>query len=149
MRRVLLTLCITCLVSPTFSSSRAQPEAISGQIVAYSMSPACLNGNDYWSMLIRVQRPKDIPSKLIRVEFSLPCGKSPDWISRKPSIQKFRLVRQKDCDVALAGLTDEDSKQGLALPIWKYPSGTEHSALPFGQVVPCYRSMDLPLAPVV
>lgn len=149
MRTVLLILCITCASYSTSSAPRAKRETIAGQIVAYLIPPACLNGNAYWSVLIRVRRPKDMTSELIRVDFSLPCDKSADWISAKPSIQKFRLFRQKDCDRALEGLISEKPNQSLALPIWLYPSDAEQVTLPFGQVVPCYRSVDLPLAPVV
>jgi len=54
-------------------------------------------------MVIRVQRFNDAGSEFIRVDFSLPCDKSPEWVSAKPSIQRFRLFRQKDCDAVLVG----------------------------------------------
>ena len=100
-------------------------------------------------MVIRVQRTKDVPWEYIRVNFTLPCDKSPEWISSKPLVQKFRLLRQKECDAVLAGSANKEPKESLALPIWKYPPGTEHDALPFGRVFPCYRSEDRPLIPVV
>jgi hypothetical protein len=108
-----------------------------------------MNGNAYWSMIIRVQRPKDNRSEFIRVDFSLPCDKSPEWASAKPSIEKFRLVRQRDCDAVLKEFMEAEPKGDPAIPIWKHPLGTEHETLPFGQVVPCYRSADLPLRPTV
>jgi hypothetical protein len=108
-----------------------------------------MNGNAYWSMIIRVQRPKDNRSEFIRADFSLPCEKSPEWVSAKPSIQKFRLFRQKDCDAVLGEFMDIEPKHDSAIPIWKHPPGAEHESLPFGQVVPCYRSADQPLVPVV
>src|SRR5436853_3968923 len=98
MRSVLLGLCLTCASTCTWSTPRPRHETTLGQVVAYSSPPACLNGNGYWSMIIRVQRPKDIRSEFIRVDFSLPCNKTPEWESSTPSIQKFRLFRQKDCD---------------------------------------------------
>ena len=149
MRSIPLILCFACVSTPFLSAPRPRPETKLGRIVAYSTSPACLNGNGYWSMLIRVQQPKDIRSEFIRVDFSLPCDKSPEWVSAKPSIQKFRLFRQKDRDAELAEFMETVPKQDTAIPIWKHPPGTEHDSLPFGQVVPCYRSADLPLAPVV
>jgi hypothetical protein len=100
-------------------------------------------------MVIRVQQPKNGHSKFIRVDFSLPCEKSPEWVSTKPTIQKFHLFRQEDCDAVLSGSVDEEPTQNPTMPMWKYTPGTEHEALPFGQVVPCYRSIDLPLVPVV
>jgi hypothetical protein len=100
-------------------------------------------------MVIHVQKPKDIRTEFIRVDFTLPCGKSPEWMPARPSIQKFRLVRKKDCDAVLERFMKVESNQAAAVPIWKYIPGEEHQALPFGQVAPCYRSIDLPFAPVV
>jgi hypothetical protein len=149
MRSVLLGLCLTC-ASTCWSIPRPSHETILGRVVAYSRPPACLNGNGYWSMIIRVQRSKDIRPEFIRVDFTLPCDKSPEWVSAKSSIQKFRLFRQKDCDAVLAEFMNSERKQdSLAIPIWARPPGAEPDALPFGQGVPCYRSVDLPLAPVV
>jgi len=148
MRGVLLILYFTCISISALSAPRPKGETISGRVAAYSTTPACLNGNGYWSMVIRVKR-SNLGPEFIRVDFSLPCDKFPEWVSAKPPIQKFRLYRHKDCDAVLEGSMDEEPKQKLAMPIWKYPPGTEHDVLPFGQVVPCYRSADLPLAPVV
>ena len=149
MRSVLLILCLTCVSTSTLSAANPRYEIILGRVVAYSSIPACLNGNGYWSIVIRVQRPKDIRSKFIRVDFTLPCNKSPEWVSAKPSNQTFRLFRKKDCDAVLVEFMDYEHEQGPAVPIWTYRSGSQHDTLPFGQVVPCYRSIDLPLAPVV
>jgi hypothetical protein len=100
-------------------------------------------------MIIRVQRPKNIRSEFIRVDFSLPCSKTPEWKSAKPSIHKFRLFRQKDCDAVLAEFIKFERKRGsFAIPMWARPPGA-HDTLPFGQIVPCYHSVDLPLAPVL
>ena len=149
MRSIPLILCFVCVSTPCLSAPRPRPETILGWIVAYSTSPACLNGNGYWSMLIRVQQPSKIRSEFIRVDFSLPCEKSPEWVSAKPLMQKFHLFRQKDCDAGLVEFMETVPKQDTAIPIWKHPPGAEHDSLPFGQIVPCYRSADLPLAPVV
>ena len=149
MRSVLLILCFTCASTTTSSASNPRRETILGRVVAYSSSPACLNGHGYWSMVIRVQQPKDNRSEFIRVDFSLPCDKSPEWVSAKPSIQKFHLFRQKDCDAILEEFMDTEPKQHSAIPIWRHPPGAELDTLPFGQPVPCYRSIDLPLIPVV
>jgi hypothetical protein len=149
MRSVLLILCLSGVSIFALSAPRHHPETISGRVVAYSSFPACLNGNAYWSMVIRVQRPKDTRSQFIRVDFSLPCNQSPVWVSTKPPIQKFRLFRQRDRDDVLTGSMVEESKQDLALPIWNHPPGTEHDELPFGRVLPSYLSADLPLLPVV
>ena len=149
MRSLLLTLCFVCASISTIPAPHIRHETISGRVVAYSTALACLNGNGCWSMVIRVQRPKDIRSEFIRVDFTLPCGKSPEWVSAKPSIQRFRLFRRKDCDAVLAEFMAEEPKKDPSIPIWKYLPGSENNKLPFGQVMPCYRSLDLPLAPVV
>jgi hypothetical protein len=142
-----LILCIACVSSsPALGQHH---ETVSGRVVAYSGAPTCLNGNNYWSMLIRVEQPKNGHSKLIRVDFSLPCEKSPEWISTNPSIQKFHLFRRKNCDEVLSGSADQEPTLKSTMPMWKYTTGAEHEPLPFGHIVPCYRSLDLPLTPVV
>jgi hypothetical protein len=149
MRRVFLILLATCasILGPPVLG---QPhETVSGRVVAYSGALTCLNGNGYWSIVIRIQHPQNGHSKFIRVNVSLPCEKSPEWVSTKPIIQRFRLVKQKDCDAALSGALDEDATQNPFMPMWKYTPGTKHEELPFGQVLPCYRSIDTPRVPVV
>jgi len=117
--------------------------------MAYSLSPMCLNGNGYWSIVIRVERPKKLRSQLIRVDFSLPCGKYPDKIASNSAPMKFRLVRDKNLDYVLSGQMEGERQQNQSLPIWKRPEGANHDALPFGQMIPGYRSVDLPLEPVL
>jgi hypothetical protein len=152
MRSAFLILCIVCISVPTFSVPRPRQETIVGRVVAYSGGLTCMNGNGYWSMIIRVHGSKGNQSELIRVDFSLACDKSPDWVSAKSSIQRFRLLRRKDCDAVLEkfmDVEDTESKEHSAIPIWKHPPGEELDSLPFDQVIPCYRSIDLPLIPVV
>jgi hypothetical protein len=149
MRSAFLLLCFVCVGASTVSAPRPRQETITGRVVAYSGALICTNGNGYWSMIIRDQRPKDSRSEFIRVDFSLPCDKSPEWISSRPLIQKFRLYRQKDCDAVLGEFTGTEPKKDSAIPMWKHPPGAELDTLPFGEVLPCYRSIDLPLMPVV
>jgi hypothetical protein len=141
-----------------FSEPSSKVETMAGQVVAYSGGLACLNGNAYWSMLIHVQgHAKGIPSRFIKVDFSLPCDGSPEWLTHKPSPQKFRLTRDQGADSVLKEFIDcgAESLSGHApetcshLPIWKPLPGAELVRLPFGQRVPSYLSMDMPLAPVV
>lgn len=148
MRSALLIFALASTAILNVPVSHPRHETISGRVVAYSGIPTCLNGNGYWSIVIRVQKPKDGASEFVLVDFSLPCGKSPEWVSTKPSVQKFRLSRQKDCDSVLKESTTAEHEQDLVVPIWNYPPGAEHEKLPFGQLLPCYRSVDLPLAPV-
>ena len=149
MRRVLITVCFACISISALFAARQRQETILGQAVAYSVFPVCTNGNWYWSMVIHVERPKDIRSTFIRVDFSLPCDKSPEWVSAKPSVQKFHLYRQKDCDGVLQQFMNVEPKQSIDTPNWKHPPGTENESLPFGQIVPCYHSIDLPLRPIL
>ena len=148
-RGILLVLCITCTSVSAFPRRSPKPETVWGRVVAYSSIPACLNGNGYWSVLIRVEKPKNLKSRLIRVDFSLPCSKSPEWISKNPLAMRFRLVRDKEADAVLSGCLEGECKENLSLPIWGRPPGGDYESLPFGQMLPSYRSIDLPLAPVV
>ena len=149
MRRVLLILCVTFAYISGLPARGQTHETVSGRVVAYSGALTCLNGNGYWSMVIRIQQPQNGHSKFIGVDLSLPCEKSPEWVSTKSTIQKFRLVRQKGCDAVLSGSVDVEPRLNASMPMWKHPPGAEHEELPFGQVLPCYRSIDLPLVPVV
>ena len=149
MRSILTLLCFTCMSVSVFSVPRQQSQTVSGRVVAYSVLPVCLNGNGYWSLVIRVEQPKNLHSQLIRVDFSLPCGKSPEWASSDSSIKTFRLVRSKDGDGVLSGFMEGENQRGHALAVWRRPMGAEHNALPFGHVLPNYRSIDLPLQPVI
>jgi hypothetical protein len=132
-----------------FSQPAPQPKTISGQVIAYSVSPACLNGSGYWSVLIYVEHYKNQDAQRIRVDFSLLCGKDAEWISSSPMVKSFRLVRDKDADVVLSGCLQEECQQNQTLPIWKRPPAVDPHTLPFGQKLPSYRSVDLPMAPVV
>jgi hypothetical protein len=145
----------TCLA---FSEHSSKIETMAGRIVAYSNGLMCLNGNAYWSMLIHIQdHATDVPSQFVEVQFSLPCNKSPEWLTRKSSIQKFRLTRNEDADSVLREFIDCDagSPSGHTpepcshVPMWKHVPSAEHEKLPFGQRVPSYLSVDLPLAPVI
>ena len=144
--------------SLAFAEPSSRVETMAGRIVAYSDGLTCLNGNAYWSMLIHVQdHATDIPLQFVEVRFSLPCNKSPEWLTRKSSRQKFRLTRDRDADSVLnefidcaaeppSGHTPEPCSH---LPMWRRVPNAEDEKLPFGQRVPSYRSVDLPLVPVV
>ena len=149
LRTIFLLLCTACLGGPAIPSPSAQHETITGQIVAYSSSLTCMNGNAVWSMVIRVEKSKAGSSQFVRVDFSLACDKSPGWIFKRSTIQKFRLVRKRDCDAALAGAMRGGPEEKLELPLWEHPPGAEGISIPFGNVLPCYRADDLPLLPMV
>ena len=141
-----------------FSEPSSKVETMAGRIVAYSNGLVCLNGNAYWSMLIHVQgHATDSPSQFVEVRFSLPCNKSPEWLTRKSSLQKFRLMRTQDADSVLREFIDCDAESPSGqtpepcspMPMWKRVRAAEREKLPFGQRVPSYRSVDLSLVPVV
>lgn len=155
---IFLLMGVLISTSLAFSEPPSKVERMAGRIVAYSTGLACLNGNAYWSMLIHVQgHARDIPSQFVEVDFSLPCNKSPEWLTRKPSLERFHLIRDQSADSVLKEFTvcAAESSSGHAaepcshLPMWKLVPGAELEKLPFGQRVSNYRSVDLPLAPVV
>jgi hypothetical protein len=148
------------LVNTSLAFSERSPivETMAGRIVAYSSGLTCLNGNAYWSMLIHIQeQTTEASSRFVEVNFSLPCNKSPEWITRKSSLQKFRLMRDQDADSVLKEFMDcaTESPSGHTpepcphLSLWKRVPGAELERLPFGERVPSYRSVDLPLLPVL
>ena len=133
------------------SESSPKIETVTGQVVAYSNDLVCLNGSGYWSMLIRVQN-HSARSEFIQVRFSLPCNESPEWLNRKPPVQKFRLRREQSADSVLKEFLEcapASSQPCPHLQMWKRVPSAEKETLPFGKVVPNYRSADLPLRPVV
>lgn len=156
--KVSLSIGILISTSLAFSEPSSKVETVAGRIVAYSDGLMCLNGSAYWSMLIHVQdHAPDIPSEFVEVRFSLPCDKQPEWLNRKSPLRKFRLRRDQDANSALKEFMDcgpEPPSGGarepcLHVPMWKHVPGAEPATLPFGQRVPSYLSVDLPLAPVL
>ena len=149
----LLLLSIVSSTNLAFCEPSAKVEKITGRIVAYSSDLTCLNGNGYWSMLIRIQaRTTGRPPRFVQVGFSLPCAEHPEWLDRKPSVQKFRLKRQQDADSILKEFYDcapDSDDKCPRVRMWKPLPGTEDEKLPFGQRVPSYRSINPPLFPVV
>jgi hypothetical protein len=156
--KVFLSMGILISTSLAFSARSSKVETMAGQIVAYSGGLTCLNGNAYWSLLIQVpHHARDARSQFVEVRFSLPCNKSPEWLTHKSSIQKFRLMRDQDSDSVLKEFMDcgPESPSGgaprpcLQVPMWKRVPGAELAKLPFGQRVPGYLSVDLPVVPTV
>jgi hypothetical protein len=158
MRRILLILGLVFMCASTASARRPRLgplyKTVSGRIVAYSYSMLnqCLNGNKYLSMIVHIQPTRSIPAQFVQVDFSLPCDKSPDWLSTAQSMQKFRLSPVPDSDEVLEEFmkfTDGGSTRSTDVPLWKRPPGTETETLPFGSIVTHYQSADLSLAPIV
>lgn len=127
-------------------------ESIGGRAVALSEGFTCLNGNAYWSMLIRIQTSAatTTPGYLL-VRFSLPCNQTPKELSQQVHVQKFRLKRYQGADEKLTEFLQctKDSTECPPLPMWRRVPGAEGERLPFGQVIPSYLSPDFPLAPIL
>ena len=101
-------------------------------------------------MLIHVQdHAPQASSQFIEVRFSLPCKESPKWLTQKPPVEKFRLRREQDADSVLKEFLDCAPEPCHRMPMWKRVPSAENERLPFGQIVPSYRSIDLSLVPVV
>jgi len=164
MRKTFRFLCITCvLVSVSafssarqqYSSPRQKVEVFSGRVIAYTGISSCLNGNSYWSMVIRIEPHKKTPANYVTVDFSLPCEKPLKSVLVNSSIQKFHLIRQRERDSVLEESIDflqqESAEEKPVLiskiPRWTYLPGNEHFTLPFGKVLPCYYSVELPEVP--
>jgi hypothetical protein len=149
MNRLGLTRCVVlilCCISALSGAPRTHIETISGRVIAYSPPLICTNGNGYWSVVVQV--PRSSQGGFVRVELSLPCDKTLDWISAKPLTRKFRLIRDKDCDRPMESSAPfEPGDQRF--PLWKPVSGDVDIALPFGRTIPCYHSVDFPLGPVM
>ncbi len=152
--RVFLSIGILISSSLAFPES-SKVETVVGRIVAYSDGLTCLNGNAYWSMLIRVENhAPDTPPQFVEVRFSLPCDKQPEWLNRKSSPRKFRLRRDQGADSVLKEFMDcgpepPSGQPCLHIPMWKRVPGAKPATLPFGKRVPSYLSVDLPLTPVL
>ena len=69
---------------------------------------------------------KNLSSQLIPVDFSLPCDKSPEWISAHPLV---RLVRDTNAYAVLSGCLQEECQQNQSLPVWKRPTAENHDDL--------------------
>jgi hypothetical protein len=149
MRRILVIVCVWCGSVSTYSNAHPRSVTITGRAVAYSSNMVCLNGNGYWSEVIRIQHPVNSDSRFIEFNFSLPCGQSPIWFSTEPAVKKFHLFREKDCDAVLSGSLNGDASLDRALPVWTYFPGAEQKTLPFGHTLACYGSIDHPMAPVL
>jgi hypothetical protein len=108
-------------------------------------------------MIIRVQNPGKVGSELIEVKFSQPCDKPPTWLDSKSIVQGFKLIRYKEGDEFLTEFLSCESEPSLPhaqepclrIPIWRQVPGADENGLPFGIKLPCYRSADLPLVPVL
>ena len=148
-----LTIVCIFMLGSLANAADSNHVTITGRVVAYTNSLACLNSNVYWTMVIHVQpAAKAIPSEFVQVQFSSPCGETPKLFTEKSSLRTFRLQRDKDQDSVLKEFwecSNDASKPCSHMRAWKYVRGMEHEKLPFEKLVPGYRSQDLPIAPVL
>jgi len=144
-------LCAVPLMCPAAAPAQHTIRVV-GRIVAHDNPLACLNGNAYWSMIVRVSNAKATGSEFIRIGFSLPCATSPKWPTAKAPLQHFRLIRDQDLDGVLdqfLACKTESGEPCHPMPKWTYVSDAERDGLPFGQQLPGFRSFELPLMPVL
>ena len=129
--------------------STVRRETISGVAVAYT-NGRCSNSYAPWALVVHTPNRNDDRVEYIQVNFSYPCGRAPNWVSRGPGEQKFRVTRNKRCDRVLEQYFEaESSGTKKQVPIWHAVRGEEKETLPFGQVLPCYDSLDYPVKPVI
>jgi hypothetical protein len=133
-----------------FSESPGNVKTIRGRIVAYSNVKWCSDGNAQWDVIIAIQdSPRRSAPEFIRVFFSLPCDQAPEWPrSEASSLQDFRLIRDRKFDGILREFMDcshEVPPTTCQVPNWKRVPGSEHEELPFGRLLPSYRSVEVPV----
>jgi hypothetical protein len=156
-RTVLFAVCFAAIGSLAFATPHHKAathhkiDVVSGHVVAYSGGQGCVNENGYWAMIVQLEPAQVIAEKFVRIDFSLPCGKNPKWVTAAQAKESFRLHKQVDCKVVLTGAMASDDKSKIlpGMPVWTYTPGTEPITLPFGKIVLSYMDEDLPLKPVL
>jgi len=152
-RLVMFTFLVGLVCAASFVC--AGTSAISGRIVAHNSPLTCLNGNAYWSVIVRIEKPTDVHSAFIRITFSQPCGVSPNWIE-STAVRRYRLIRDKHSDEILTEFlkcedqtADRMTRPCPSIQAWNRVRGMEQELLPYGMTLPSYRAADLPLVPLV
>lgn len=160
MRHLLRWIVLIAIVGTT-SVACARAEEMTVRIVAYDADLLCLNGNVGWRVIFRAQASKHATPKYVLMYFTEPCGFTPDSLIANSNVRRFRLIRGKGIDSALNEYiecyldTPKGSPPQLCPPdwerllAWKRTPGAEHEPLPFGSVLPGYRSPDLPYVPLL
>ncbi len=153
LRNVLIL--VALLLVATLAFSRQKSESVSGRIIAHDRGLTCLNGNAYWSVIIRLQQAHGRHPRYVRVNLSLPCAELPNWLNAKSSTQQFRLIRDKARDEVLeeflrcGGESPNGGEPCIRTPAWLRVPDAEREELPFGNIVPAYQFADSPLADII
>lgn len=169
-RRIVVVLFL-CAALMQASAARERARNFKGTVIAFRNDwMGCLNGHEYWSMLIKLQPRHANQPEWVIVPFSHPCSSNIDPFNVYSQMRRFRLVRSPDCDEkplryspsiksneigakwASPTWVSPASDGPQEIPIvanWILPAGGAPQELPYGQSVPCYRSLDLPLVPAV
>lgn len=149
MRRSLVVLLgVACAASLGLTAPRPKAVTLSGQVVAYSGFLLCTNGNSYGSIILKISKHRRNELGFARVELSGPCGSPPLW-DELARLREFRLKRHTPCDARLEQFMNVEPRAAEQFPTWRRFPGAETEALPFGQVLACYHSSDMPIAPVL
>jgi hypothetical protein len=129
---------------------------VAGTAVAISNSPGLqlvLNGFVHTEIIVRVEKPKELESKFIRIMLSIPESQYDKWKDSLASLNKFRIIPRPSDDGLLkksVPLVDVSSGEEIgALPVWKSLSGREEIPLPFDQLIMAFESIDWPDVPIV
>jgi hypothetical protein len=143
-RRIAVVLFL-CAAWMQTAVARERAHTFHGTVIAFQRAYLCVNGNGNWALLIKLDpRHSDEPEWAI-VPFTHPCNSNIDPIPVYSKMQRFRLVRSPFCDETI--LRDSPANE-LRLP-WTLLASGPAQELPYGQTVPCYHSLDLPLVPAV
>ena len=152
MVRLLKLLVLAGIVTIALPTS-AETMNVSALIVAYRGLPACINGNADWSLILQLERPRQLRGEFVLTNFSQPCGQTPKMLEASTGLQRYRLFRDEGRDETLEELIncndkateDGPTKPCHPIPVWKRLPGTKDATLPFGTRLRAYRDAKLPL----
>ena len=144
-RRSIVVALFLCLVLMQASAAHERARTFKGTVIAFQRAYVCLNGNGNWSLLVKLQpRHPDEPDWAI-VPFTHPCNSNTDPVRVYSQMHRFRSERSPFCDETILRDSPAD---GLRIN-WMLLASDAPQELPYGQSIPCYDRLDLPLEPVV
>ena len=150
----LCLLALICITLPLVSGSREI--TVKGTAIAISNAPGLqlvLNGFIHTEIIVRVEKPKYLESKFIRIRLSIPENQYKKWECSLASLTKFRIAPRPSENGPLIEsnpIIDASSGQKIgSFPAWKHLSGRAEIPLPFDQPLRAFESMDWPDVPIV
>lgn len=157
MKSLALLIFLAVCIQATCEAPHEKARKVKGEIIAYSDNLGCLNGNQYGSMLFRIDAPKKLQNQLILIDFSLPCDESIKRIETFPTVIEFSLVpREEKTEIFDGSLEDQlsqalqrDKNATIKFPLWRVLPRKYPIVLPFGQVLSRNCAQELPIVPVL